>query len=265
MDDDLSVAGGAGGAAGRDPRGQQAAGRRTVRGAGAARWLSARAMLDVLGLDPLSPTWAGGRARASDLHGVVDALVAVRSAASGPRPGRARTSPPPTGSATSSTAAGIVVEDTPAGPRWTLAEHRRRGDHLMAGNSERRGAKRNPGSKKGQTVGSGGQRRKQLKGKGPTPKADRPAEPPGAPQGHGRPPSAPRTRRGRGPAGSARRPARAARGTPGPARSGSPGATRWSRRCGPRCRRPRCTSPSGSTPTTGCASRSSWPASSASR
>jgi len=48
----------------------------------------------------------------------------------------------------------------------------------MAGNSERRGAKRSPGSKKGQQVGSGGQRRKQLKGKGPTPKAtDRPAHP----------------------------------------------------------------------------------------
>jgi 23S rRNA (guanosine2251-2'-O)-methyltransferase len=48
----------------------------------------------------------------------------------------------------------------------------------MAGNSERRGAKRNPGSKKGQSVGSGGQRRKQLKGKGPTPKAsDRPSHP----------------------------------------------------------------------------------------
>ena len=48
----------------------------------------------------------------------------------------------------------------------------------MAGNSERRGAKRNPGSKKGPTVGSGGQRRKQLKGKGPTPKAtDRPSHP----------------------------------------------------------------------------------------
>lgn len=48
----------------------------------------------------------------------------------------------------------------------------------MAGNSERRGAKRTPGSKKGQTVGSGGQRRKQLKGKGPTPKAtERPAHP----------------------------------------------------------------------------------------
>ena len=39
----------------------------------------------------------------------------------------------------------------------------------MAGNSERRGAKRNPGSKKGQTVGSGAQRRKQLKGKGQLP------------------------------------------------------------------------------------------------
>ena len=32
----------------------------------------------------------------------------------------------------------------------------------MAGNSQRRGAMRNPGTKKGATVGSGGQRRKQL-------------------------------------------------------------------------------------------------------
>ncbi len=49
---------------------------------------------------------------------------------------------------------------------------------LMAGNSQRRGAMRNPGSKKGATVGSGGQRRKALKGKGPTPKAtERPHHP----------------------------------------------------------------------------------------
>ena len=41
----------------------------------------------------------------------------------------------------------------------------------MAGNSQRKGAMRNAGSKKGATVGSGGQRRKALKGKGPTPKA----------------------------------------------------------------------------------------------
>jgi len=48
----------------------------------------------------------------------------------------------------------------------------------MAGNSQRRGAMRNPGSKKGPTVGSGGQRRKALAAKGPTPKAeDRPHHP----------------------------------------------------------------------------------------
>lgn len=42
----------------------------------------------------------------------------------------------------------------------------------MAGNSQRKGAMRKSGSKKGMQVGSGGQRRKQLKGKGPTPKAE---------------------------------------------------------------------------------------------
>jgi 23S rRNA (guanosine2251-2'-O)-methyltransferase len=42
----------------------------------------------------------------------------------------------------------------------------------MAGNSARRGAKRNPGSKKGATVGSGGQARRGLRGKGPTPRAE---------------------------------------------------------------------------------------------
>ena len=42
----------------------------------------------------------------------------------------------------------------------------------MAGNSQRKGAMRKDGTKKGMTVGSGGQRRKALKGKGPTPKAE---------------------------------------------------------------------------------------------
>ena len=41
----------------------------------------------------------------------------------------------------------------------------------MAGNSKRKGAMRNVGSKKGPTVGSGGKRAKGLKGRGPTPKA----------------------------------------------------------------------------------------------
>ncbi len=48
----------------------------------------------------------------------------------------------------------------------------------MAGNSQRRGAMRKSGTKKGMVVGSGGQRRKALEGKGPTPKADeRPGHP----------------------------------------------------------------------------------------
>ncbi|MDI3313587.1 MAG: 23S rRNA (guanosine(2251)-2'-O)-methyltransferase RlmB [Mycobacterium sp.] len=42
----------------------------------------------------------------------------------------------------------------------------------MAGNSRRRGAVRKPGTKKGPTVGSGGQRRRALKGRGPTPPAE---------------------------------------------------------------------------------------------
>ncbi|MEP7160981.1 MAG: 23S rRNA (guanosine(2251)-2'-O)-methyltransferase RlmB [Dermatophilaceae bacterium] len=42
----------------------------------------------------------------------------------------------------------------------------------MAGNSRRRGAVRTVGSKKGMVVGSGGQRRRALQGKGPTPKAE---------------------------------------------------------------------------------------------
>ncbi len=45
----------------------------------------------------------------------------------------------------------------------------------MAGNSQRRGATRKPGSKKGATAGTGGKGRRALEGKGPTPKAeDRP-------------------------------------------------------------------------------------------
>lgn len=48
----------------------------------------------------------------------------------------------------------------------------------MAGNSKRRGAMRKDGTKKGMVVGSGGQRRRALEGKGPTPPASaRPGHP----------------------------------------------------------------------------------------
>lgn len=80
----------------------------------------------------------------------------------------------------------------------------------MAGNSQRRGAKRNPGSKKGQTAGTGGQKRRALQGKGPTPPAkDRTSHPaarrakaaakrtaPGSSAGRGRPARGPVRNRG---------------------------------------------------------------------
>jgi cysteinyl-tRNA synthetase len=77
-----------------------------------------RAMLGVLGLDPLDPRWAGAGAE-SHLREAVDALVAValeqREAARARKDFatadaiRARLS-----------AAGIRIEDTPSGPRWEL-------------------------------------------------------------------------------------------------------------------------------------------------
>jgi len=83
-----------------------------------ARLAEVRAMLGVLGLDPLDPQWSGA-GQGDDLHGVVDSLVhlvleqrqsardrkdyatadAIRD-----RLGRA----------------GLEIEDTPNGPRWTL-------------------------------------------------------------------------------------------------------------------------------------------------
>ena len=52
----------------------------------------------------------------------------------------------------------------------------------MAGNSQRKGAMRKTGTKKGQTVGSGGQRRRGLEPKGPTPKATERTKHPAAKQ-----------------------------------------------------------------------------------
>jgi cysteinyl-tRNA synthetase len=83
---------------------------------------SVRTMLDVLGLDPLGETWSSTRA-GSDLRSVVDELVGValaeRAAARERKDfaaaDRVRDS---------LAAAGVAVEDTPAGPRWTLGSAR---------------------------------------------------------------------------------------------------------------------------------------------
>jgi 23S rRNA (guanosine2251-2'-O)-methyltransferase len=57
----------------------------------------------------------------------------------------------------------------------------------MAGNSQRRGAIRKSGTKKGPTVGSGGQRRRGLEGRGPTPPAHMRPNHPAAKRGNPQP------------------------------------------------------------------------------
>jgi cysteinyl-tRNA synthetase len=79
-----------------------------------------RAMLGALGLDPLAPEWADTRADAG-LRQAVDRLVAValeqREAARARRDYEAADA-----IRDQLRAAGVLVEDTPHGPRWTL-EH----------------------------------------------------------------------------------------------------------------------------------------------
>ncbi|TDC19073.1 cysteine--tRNA ligase [Streptomyces sp. 8K308] len=79
-----------------------------------------RGMLGVLGLDPLDPRWSGGaQGRGKELAGVVDRLVglvlAQREAARQRKDyGTADAIRDELG------AAGLVIEDTPNGPRWEL-------------------------------------------------------------------------------------------------------------------------------------------------
>ncbi|MEV4345560.1 cysteine--tRNA ligase [Actinoplanes sp. NPDC049596] len=80
-----------------------------------------RAMLGVLGLDPLDEKWTGGAAQ-SDLKPVVDALVKL--ALEQRAQARARKDWAAADSVRDQLKnAGIQVEDTPAGPRWTVGEH----------------------------------------------------------------------------------------------------------------------------------------------
>jgi cysteinyl-tRNA synthetase len=79
---------------------------------------SVRAMLRVLGLDPLDPAW-GGPDDAGGLRDVVDALVGV--ALEQRTQARARKDFAAADAVRDSLrAAGVLVEDTPQGPRWTL-------------------------------------------------------------------------------------------------------------------------------------------------
>ncbi|MFI6446337.1 cysteine--tRNA ligase [Kitasatospora sp. NPDC050543] len=83
-----------------------------------ARLAEVRAMLGVLGLDPLDEQWAGTD-RGADLHGVVDSLVRLvleqRQAA------RARKDFATADAIRDQLGlAGLTIEDTPSGSRWTI-------------------------------------------------------------------------------------------------------------------------------------------------
>jgi cysteinyl-tRNA synthetase len=93
-----------------------AAGDRTAAGGAMA---SVRAMLRVLGIDPLDPAWAQGGPADSGLRSTVDALVALalqqRAAARERKDWAAADAV-----RDQLKQAGVAVEDTPNGPRWTI-------------------------------------------------------------------------------------------------------------------------------------------------
>jgi cysteinyl-tRNA synthetase len=80
---------------------------------------SVRGMLDVLGVDPLDPAWAGGTGTSDAAHDALDALIherlAARQAARAARDFAAADAV-----RDSLRAAGVLIEDTPDGPRWSL-------------------------------------------------------------------------------------------------------------------------------------------------
>ncbi|MEU6083859.1 cysteine--tRNA ligase [Streptomyces sp. NPDC047108] len=87
--------------------------------AAVARLAEVRAMLGVLGLDPLDEQWAGGADRGEDLHGVVDSLVRLvldQRQAARTRKDYATAD----GIRDELQQSGLVIEDTPSGPRWEL-------------------------------------------------------------------------------------------------------------------------------------------------
>ncbi|MDG4773326.1 cysteine--tRNA ligase [Solwaraspora sp. WMMD792] len=79
-----------------------------------------RAMLGVLGLDPLDPAW-GDAAPRDELRGAVDALIAL--ALDQRAQARARRDWAAADAVRDQLKqAGVTVEDTPHGPRWTIGE-----------------------------------------------------------------------------------------------------------------------------------------------
>ncbi|MFJ7235476.1 cysteine--tRNA ligase, partial [Streptomyces tendae] len=87
--------------------------------AAVARLAEVRAMLGVLGLDPLDTHWAGEQEQGEDLRGVVDSLV--RLVLDQREGARARKDWATADAIRDQLGqSGLVIEDSPQGPRWTL-------------------------------------------------------------------------------------------------------------------------------------------------
>lgn len=89
----------------------------------AALAASVVAMTDILGVNPMAPNWAGastpGRSDAADaLDALVQAQLEARQSARAARDFAAADA-----IRDQLTAAGIAIEDTPSGARWSLARH----------------------------------------------------------------------------------------------------------------------------------------------
>ena len=124
---------------------------------------------------PLAPQWGSGGSRTDEaaeaaLEALVRAQLDARQVARQERDFERADAIRDT-----LVAAGISITDTPSGAQWSLVRPAaetvttREEGLIMPGNSQRRGAVRKGGKKP--AVGSGGQRRRGLEGKGPTPKA----------------------------------------------------------------------------------------------
>ncbi|GAB2942420.1 cysteine--tRNA ligase [Micromonospora polyrhachis] len=82
--------------------------------------VAVRGMLDILGVDPLDESWSGD-GQEDSLRGVVDALIAL--ALEQRTQARARKDWAAADAVRDQLKqAGVVVEDTPQGPRWTIGE-----------------------------------------------------------------------------------------------------------------------------------------------
>ena len=198
-----------------------------------------RAMLGVLGLDPADPAWneasgADNERLTSTIDALVVGLLAERGEARAAKDfARADTI------RDRLKAAGIALEDTPDGPKWTLETAD--ATWLVTRNARARSARpprsRPPAPAAGSSAVSRARARRPRPRTGPITRPTRPRR-------------APRRIRRRAP--SAARPSR-------PTPSGSRAATPSSRRCGPGSRSTGSTSPRGPTATAGCARPSSSP------